>query len=1326
MNELMSQPVGSAILGEARPDFLREETLADLFVATARRIPQKVAIDLIGTAFSLTYAELDARSDHVARALAARGVQPGHFVGLWFKRSLDLHVAMLGILKAGAAYIPFDADSPTDRIAASLADCGADLILSHAAMADKTQPLSQATVLDLASMLAEEATGEPVAAGPDHPAYAIYTSGSTGKPKGITVTHRNICHYLRAGNDGLGVTQDDIVFQAASVAFDLSLEEIFVPYLVGATMKVATPEVLKETDRLPEILARENVSVVDMVPTLLSMFENDVPSLRLIILGGEACTPALIERFARPGRRILNTYGPTETTVVATMIECQPGEPITIGGPIANYTAYILREDMTPVEPGETGELVIGGPGVAQGYINLPEMTARKFVANPFGHAHTKDPVLYRTGDAVSLDPKGRLLFHGRIDDQVKIRGYRIELGEIEALIAAEPGVKSAAVAVHKDGSGGDVLVAHVVPNSAGFETQAVKKQLAAKVPPYMVPPIWREHGELPRLSSGKVDRKALATILLGDGETAGEQEEPRSKTEAILLDAAKGVFPGQAIPFEADFFTELGGHSLVAAKFVSAVRKTPALAGITMQDMYAHRSLRNLANALDAAGAAEARDLSFEPVPLRRRFLCGLAQAVALVFVLGLVTIQWLGLFLSSIFLIREDSIWWQEVLWLTTIYACLNVGSKLTAIALKWVVLGRTKPGVYPLWGTYYFRVWLAERLMQVTVMKFLQMSPLIRVYMRLLGAKVGKDAMIAEFESGAVDLISIGDRASIGTKVKFANIEVIGNQMHIGPISIGNDCYIGNASVIGYNAKLEDGVEVGDLTVIQPGQQVARDERWDGSPGKKVGMVDRTQWPAFPQASKGRRFVQNCLYAVSYLLILMIGLLPIFPAFYVLYNLDAWVAGTSVDYTVPWSILPLLAWPTALVLVIATMAIIVVLRWTILPRVREGRYSIHSWFFMRKWAVMLATEVTLETLSSLYATIFMRNWYRLMGAKIDKGSEISTNLSGRYDLVEIGKNNFIGDEAIFGDEEVRNGYMVLQQVKTGDQVFMGNHAVVPPGTILSDNSLIGVKSKPPEDGIVGPGETWFGTPAIKLPNREKIDAGAVWTYQPPRWRVALRGLFESLHTSLPTALFITCGYITADIISGPVENGQWLSAIGVFLAAGMVIAILLALASVIAKWVFMGIYKPTMKPMWSWWAMRTEAVAVLYGGLVGKSSIEFFRGTPFLPWILRLYGTKIGKGVWMDATDITEFDCITIGDHCVLNAHSCLQTHLYEDRLMKVGRIELGTGVTIGSFATVLYDSKIGDYAEIGPLSLIMKGENIPAHTRWTGAPAVPMRH
>jgi len=348
-------------------------------------------------------------------------------------------------------------------------------------------------------------------------------------------------------------------------------------------------------------------------------------------------------------------------------------------------------------------------------------------------------------------------------------------------------------------------------------------------------------------------------------------------------------------------------------------------------------------------------------------------------------------------------------------------------------------------------------------------------------------------------------------------------------------------------------------------------------------------------------------------------------------------------------------------------------------------------------------------------------MRAWYRLMGAKIGKGSEISTNLAGRFDLIDLGDQNFIADDVVLGDEEMRRGWMTLGTVKTGSRVFIGNDAVVPPGYAIANGALIGVKSKPPEGGNVGADETWFGSPPIQLPVRQRFNAAVADTYEPPRRLKIVRALFEGFNITLPTALFITFATMAMEVLAPSVLQKHWGTAFVLCVVASVVIAVGQLLTAAAYKWLWMGTYKPTMRPMWSWWALRTEAVAVMYWGMAGKGILDHFRGTPFLPWALRLFGTKTGKGIYMDSTDITEFDCVTIGDYAAINANACLQTHLYEDRLMKVGRVHVGAGVSVGSGSTVLYDTELGAFSKLGPLTLVMKGEAIPAGSEWYGSPA-----
>ncbi|MEW6121680.1 MAG: Pls/PosA family non-ribosomal peptide synthetase [Pseudomonadota bacterium] len=1320
------------LIGDRDPSLIRDELLSEIFADTVRRVPDKPAI-IIGSE-RVTYAELDARANRVARTLRGRGIGPGHFVGIWMSRSLDLHVALLGILKCGAAYIPFDMDAPPDRIGECLEDCEAKLLIIDAVTQgklDRTLPAPAEPCLDLLAQSDDPTPLDLRADGltRDDPAYAIYTSGSTGKPKGIVIEHRNICHLLRSVNAVYGFDETDIVFQGASIAFDLSLEEIFVPYLAGSTLFVASSRVLGEVEKLPALMADAGVTVLDTVPTLLAMMPQDIPSLRIIILGGEACPPSVKARWCKPGRKVFNSYGPTEATVVATVDEVTVDGPVTIGRPIPNYTCYVVDEQMQLVGPGAEGELLIGGPGVARGYLKRPELSAEKFIPNPFGDVHG-DPVLYRSGDAVSVTEDGRILFHGRIDDQVKLRGFRMELGEIEARMSDLPGINQATVVLRKD-DGIDRLVAFVVMDTGvALDRGAIRSGLKATLPPYMVPSHFEEMAVLPRLTSGKADRKTLKIAPLSAPAEAEAQEEPLSDTEAALLVAAKPLFPGQSIPFDADFFADLGGHSLLAATFLAAVRANPDLPPITLEDLYSLRTLRAIGAKLDerekASGPRKKLDLSFTPPPLARRVICGIAQLCCTPLLLLALTGPWLTIYVTYEMISIDQTIHWYEVIQLMGVYMFVTFGISIIGIVGKRLVLWRATPGRYPLWGFYFFRWWLARQLVEFTHLGLMQGTPLAPATMRLLGAKVGKRVCISGLHAGAIDLMEIGDDVTIGAKVSIGNAEVIGNELVIGKVVIGKDAYIGTSCALAHDTEIGEGAELADLTALLPGDRVGAFEHWDGSPGAKVGMVDPSKWPDYaPEPSASVQAGQSLYYTVLLFAMPAISLLPIFPAFYIFDRYDA-VFQQLTGFQ--WY-LPILAWPTAMIMMLGTVMLVTAIRWIVLPSSPAGTISIHSAFYMRKWTVALAAEVMLESLSSLFSTIYMRSWYRLMGAKIGRDTEIASNFAGRYDTIEVGEKCFVADEVTLGDEDVRRGWMTTKMVRVGNQAFIGNDSVLPPGAVVPDGSLIGIKSKPPADEPMLPGEIRFGSPPIRLPGRQRFDNADVnQTFRPPVWRRALRAVFELFAASLPTMLFILVGTVTADYVLFPALDAaeSWGEFLPTFIAACVACSFILAGVVLAIKWLLMGTYKAGNYGLWSWRALRTEAMTTLYWGTAGRILLDALRGTPMLPWALRLFGAKIGEGVFMDSTDITEFDCVSIGDYAAINATSNLQTHLFEDRVMKIGHIAIGKGVSIGALTTVLYDTKVGDYAELGVLTIVMKGEAIPGNTRWAGAPAQPMNH
>ncbi len=871
---------------------------------------------------------------------------------------------------------------------------------------------------------------------PDHNAYLIYTSGSTGKPKGIAITHRNICHYLRASNSIFGITTKDVMFQGCSAAFDLSMEEIWVPYLAGAALWVATPQILADTENLPRRMREAGVTAIDTVPTLLSMFAEDIPTLRVIIVGGEACPPGLVERFAKKGRKLFNSYGPTETTVVATIAELKQGDPVTIGTPIPNYTAYVVDENLQPVEAGMQGELLIGGPGVAVGYLGQPDLTAQKFIPNPFD-PRALDKTLYRSGDAVSIDPQGRILFQGRIDDQVKIRGFRVELGEIETAIGEDAAIEHAAVVLRRD-NGLDRLVAFIAPRKGATpDIAALRETLRKRLPPYMVPAVYELIAEVPRLTSGKVDRKSLKAVHLSSIMADESQSEAgENPVEDVLIDAAKQIFPGQAIARQADFFTDLGGHSLLAAQFISKVRLNKFGQTITLQDMYNGRTVANISKLLIDRGALEQVDAGVQTTPyarpkFSRRFWCGVAQGITLPFLLTLQAAPWLAIFITYSIISPDEATFAQDVWQVFVAFMLVTLFDYMIVPILKFLILPKTKPGVYPLWGFYYYRVWLVQRLLPIVHLKWMQGTPIIRFYLRLLGAKVGKEALIDNIQAGAIDLVTIGNHASLGGKLIVNNTRAVGDKFIIGTVHISDDVMIGSSCVIENDVVINEGAQIGDLTSIIAGSQIPAWQSWSGSPAQKVADIDKSTLPPPADAPRWVRVWQTAFYALLLVILPPLSIVPIVPTFRMIEALDSWsdswlspifgVSETNSDW-----FYFLLALPASFVMVIFSCLLIVAIRWLVLPRLRPGRYSIFSGTYIRKWIVALTIEVMLDSVYTIFATIYMRTWYRLLGTKIGKGTEVSTNLGGRYDLVELGAGNFIADDVQLGGEDLHRNWM------------------------------------------------------------------------------------------------------------------------------------------------------------------------------------------------------------------------------------------------------------------------------------------------------------
>ncbi|MER7004921.1 amino acid adenylation domain-containing protein [Dactylosporangium sp. NPDC000555] len=578
---------------------LAPATLPELFEAQVRRTPEADAVRFDDKVVS--YVELNARSNRLARTLVARGAGPGQRVAIVLPRGVEAVVAVLATLKAGAAYLPIDVNYPAQRIAYVLDDARPHLVVSDRASAPEhpavlllDEPYGAPTTAD-ADLTDADRTGPLLPAGG---AYVIYTSGSTGRPKGVMVPHTGIVSLLTSQVATLGLGPGQRVLQLASPGFDASVWELCTALLTGACAVVSTPERLLPGAALAGLIARTGVTCLLMPPSSLALMPPDaLPPGVTLVVGAEACPPDLVARWST-GRRMVNAYGPTESTVIATMSSPLSGHTVPpMGGPIVNTEVRLLDDALRPVPAGVAGEIYLAGAGLADGYLHRPALTAQRFVADPGGPAGAR---MYRTGDLARRDHDGELVYLGRTDQQIKLRGFRIELGEIETVLCGHPGVRQAVVDVREDPPGLRRLVAYVVPEPGATADAASLRRLAAKVlPEHMVPAAFVSLPELPRSASGKLDRKALpAPEFTGTAESPA----PRTERERMLCELMAELLGATAVGVDDNFF-ELGGDSIVAIQLVTLAAEHGV--ELTPQDIFTHRTVAALAEHATDAGAA-------------------------------------------------------------------------------------------------------------------------------------------------------------------------------------------------------------------------------------------------------------------------------------------------------------------------------------------------------------------------------------------------------------------------------------------------------------------------------------------------------------------------------------------------------------------------------------------------------------------------------------------------------------------------------------------------------------------------------------------------
>ncbi|MBE0339247.1 non-ribosomal peptide synthetase [Paenibacillus sp. 23TSA30-6] len=540
-------------------------TLHRLFEQQAARTPDHIAV--VFEDAKLTYRELNERANQLARTLRSQGVKPDQRVGLLAERSIEMIVGLLAILKAGGAYVPIDPEYPADRIRYMLEDSGAPIILLQQALADRISFGGVIVALDDPQAYAQDGSNLVAVTGPEQLMYVLYTSGTTGQPKGVMVAHRSVANTVSWFAERYAAYVTHRLILTAEYTFDPSVEQIFGALLHGGELHCIRRETLLSKQQLLEYITGQEIGLLDIPPVLMREFladEPKIPCLNTLICGGERLEDSLKEKIVIKGYNLHNHYGPTETTIDALAAVCEPGTAVHLGRPIRHTGAYILNSDKQLQPVGVIGELFISGAGLAEGYLNRPELTAEKFIDHPYAPGQK----MYATGDLARWLPDGNVEFVGRIDDQVKIRGYRIELGEVEAQLANVPSVRDSVVIALRDGAGQQQLCGYFTADEQ-LTVREIRGVLSATLPGYMIPSAFVQLDRIPLTTNGKIDRKALPapeTTL----HTGTEYVAPRTDVEQLLATIWQEVLEIPQVGVHDDFFT-LGGHSL---KVLELIRK--------------------------------------------------------------------------------------------------------------------------------------------------------------------------------------------------------------------------------------------------------------------------------------------------------------------------------------------------------------------------------------------------------------------------------------------------------------------------------------------------------------------------------------------------------------------------------------------------------------------------------------------------------------------------------------------------------------------------------------------------------------------------------
>ncbi len=1328
-------PRPPSVLSESSPLRWRYgERLGDVVEEACRRYADRIAVSVEGA--DITYRELDARANQMARYFLARGVKAGDRVAVLLDRGVEAYVALLGILKAGAAYVPLDSNHPADRLRFIASDSGATLAVTHLRLADRLDHCG-VPILVLDEMRAELGALDRGPLGASERSadsrslcYVLYTSGTTGHPKGVAVAHPSICNFVRVAAERYGFAPGDRVYQGMSAAFDFSIEEIWVPLVAGATLVPNTGATSLFGEELADFLASRSVTCLCCVPTLLASMERELPELRVLLIGGEACPSALVKRWSRSGRTLLNSYGPTETTVTATLGLMEPDKPVTIGRPLPTYSVVILdAKENVALELGESGEIGIAGVGVAEGYLNRPELTQSKFIEDFLALPNNPSGRIYRTGDLGRITADGEIEYLGRIDTQIKLRGYRIELTEIELVLLEIPEISQAVAATFEPEPGTTELVAYYAMKHGAVapDPTLIVGHMRARLPAYMTPAYLERLPFIPTLVSNKADRKDLPKPKSARLRLNARIVPPETETEETLSEALQDVLGLEAASVDADLFAEYGAHSLLMARFCARVRALDPSLQVAMRDVYANTTIRRLAGALDAQMPVETENFDIGPAHRPSNFAyyaCGTSQT-AFYAITGAVAVAAAQAAFDWVYQAVDTPVALYgralavAVLWF--------LGHSALAIAAKWLLIGRVRAGTIPLWSARYFRFWVAKILVRSAPAFLFHGTSLYNLYLRLLGARIGRNAVILSRIVPAVtaDLFEVGEDALVMRSALMPGYTAYGNRIHLDTIRVGRSAYVGEQSVLEIDSAIGDFGQLGHVSSLQSGHRVPDGKRYAGSPAEETAtsfrLADET--PAQP--------FRRALFDAA-MLAFVLAIAGALTEAVVMYLMASLTEGDDALALGPWdavfAVLPMAA-VTALGVTLGMLVVGLLVNYA-LPRLAgrfldEGKvYPLHGFRHAMQRIVEVASNSAFFNLM-FGDSVYIKPYLRWVGWKIGFGEETGSNFGAEQGqdnpfLCSVGANTVASDSLWLGNLTMSSRAFRLGACRIGESNFLGTRIYVPPGARTGDNVMFATKVMAPIDGPVRENVGLLGSPAFEIPRASARDLEMLAAVDPKERK---RQLARKTWFNLASMAGLVASRWLFVFLS--VYMFGWTAAVygvndvpAMTVAAGVLVVLSIA-AFILIERASLGFrrLKPEIVTIYDRGFWRVER----YWKLSDNPLSTAFAGTPMRNAISRLLGVKVGRRVFDDGCNLSERTLVEIGDEANLNGHSTLQSHSLEEGVFKSDLVRIGADASVGIGCLVHYGVTMNQNTHLDADSFLMKGEITPAGSRWRGNPA-----